>query len=425
MWLVQARREHLATPLESILASLVKGCILKPGGIMGTPKQSRAEGSQQSKICPSCDAKNKASWEFCARCGESLEGATLVAPGAASSPNVPAPDEEPEEPFPVSGMSLLLVVAVILFGAVAVRQALRRPVPYTPSPDVFSAPSSEALPVARATVPANEPGAADFEEGRRRFLSGDAGGAVPFLARAVQARGDNAEYQSWYGRALWKAGLREEALRALGAAAQIDPRPAYTLDYAKILDGSGRSSDAVAAYRQVLAADPDNVDALRLLGQLFVRAGQTAEARPYLERAAQRNPDDLLIMQTLGEVMEAAGDSPAAAAQYRKVLERMPNAAVTRGLLAEVLLKQGAGEEAVAVFREGVRLNADDPLLHRGLASMLERTGQVEQAIAEYRQYARLAPQSADARQLAERAERLERRQAGGGSSNAPPGVSS
>jgi predicted RNA polymerase sigma factor len=48
------------------------------------------------------------------------------------------------------------------------------------------------------------------------------------------------------------------------------------------------------------------------------------------------------------------------------------------------------------------------------LASLLERMGRVQDAVAEYREYARLAPTSADARQLADRADRLAR-QAGGG----------
>ena len=70
-------------------------------------------------------------------------------------------------------------------------------------------------------------------------------------------------------------------------------------------------------------------------------------------------------------------------------------------------LREGS---ALALFREGLSRDAQAPLLHRGLGSLLERNGQLADAVAEYREYARLAPNAADAQQLAERANRLERR---------------
>lgn len=48
---------------------------------------------------------------------------------------------------------------------------------------------------------------------------------------------------------------------------------AQQLSQAAALASSGRDADAKVAVRRVLAASPDEPDALRLLGLLHVRAG--------------------------------------------------------------------------------------------------------------------------------------------------------
>jgi len=59
-------------------------------------------------------------------------------------------------------------------------------------------------------------------------------------------------------------------------------------------------------------------------------------------------------------------------------------------------------------MREGIQADPNAALLQRGLGSLLERAGRRAEAAAAYREYARLAPLEPDAKQLEERAAKLE-----------------
>lgn len=57
---------------------------------------------------------------------------------------------------------------------------------------------------------------------------------------------------------------------------------------------SGRTAEAADTWRRVLAIDPDNVEALLYLGNLYTAEGDTEAARPLLERAHRLCPGPYL-----------------------------------------------------------------------------------------------------------------------------------
>jgi Flp pilus assembly protein TadD len=54
---------------------------------------------------------------------------------------------------------------------------------------------------------------------------------------------------------------------------------------------AGKTAEAIALYRKVLEQDPDQVDALRLLGVCQIQSGQGAEAESLLRRALSIAPN--------------------------------------------------------------------------------------------------------------------------------------
>lgn len=58
---------------------------------------------------------------------------------------------------------------------------------------------------------------------------------------------------------------------------------------------------AEALYRQLLLLAPDDVEVLRGMARLWVKAGRGERAVPYAVRAAEVRPDDPRILQLLGE----------------------------------------------------------------------------------------------------------------------------
>ena len=356
-------------------------------------------------ICPACGAQNRPTWEFCARCGESLEGsATQVTSRQQTLTGVPGPREAAP---PDTSSFYLLLMAVIGVGTVALacRDIASQPPPPPATPGVFSF-GGAGSPPPSLPPPAASAVNADAEAARRLLGQGSLAEAIPLLEKAAADDPGNADYRHLLGRALWDTGNREGALQRLGEAARLAPM-AYRVGYAQALETTGRLPEATAELEAVLAAQPGSAIAQEGLGRIYYNSGDYAKALPLLETLAGQTRDPV-VLQQLAYAAEKTGNRERAIATYRDVLAASPRADVTRGLLAESLLAAGRNDDAVGVLREGLQRSPEAPLLQRGLASVLERTGRVAEAAAAYREYARLAPNAADAAELTARASRLE-----------------
>ena len=363
-------------------------------------------------ICPACQTRNRARWEFCVRCGESLQDVTLTSapPPEPREPSDPESVEElaGEQDTGDAGMVLLVgVLVLIVLNAVACLYVRDKPPPAGPSPDLFTLGTQPASLPAPATQVADKPGARDFEEGRRLLAGGEAAKAIPFLSRAVGADSENAAAHDVLGQALAATGALDQAFAQYAEAARLD-RVQFGMKLGERLAEAGRNEEATRAYEQVLAATPDDPLAQEGLGRMRYRMGNYSGAVPLLQRAANGRADDPVLQQELGYALQATGDAKGAIEVYSKVLALAPAADIARGHLAQLLYEQGKPENAIALVQEGIQRDPQAPLLRRKLGSMLEQSGRPQEAAREYREYSRLAPNAPDAKDLAERAARLE-----------------
>src|SRR5438874_631251 len=77
---------------------------------------------------------------------------------------------------------------------------------------------------------------------------------------------------------------------------------------------------AAQLYRQVLERDPDNPDALHLLGVLHHQLGDHGNAVALIRRAMARRPSAATMYVNLAEAYRALGDHERAAACCRLAL---------------------------------------------------------------------------------------------------------
>ncbi len=111
-----------------------------------------------------------------------------------------------------------------------------------------------------------------------------------------------------------KEGLLEEAIRICRDGLIV--HPSYTtarLVLGRALLEQGALEEAKAEFGRVLEQVPDNLLALRLLGDIFVRRERPAEARAYYERALRVNPRDPETQERLAALPTEAvpgGTSP-------------------------------------------------------------------------------------------------------------------
>ena len=76
---------------------------------------------------------------------------------------------------------------------------------------------------------------------------------------------------------------REEAIEAYAAARALQPELGHELAHA--LEQSGRSEEAEAVFRHLVARRPEDARHLGCLGSLLDDRGRRAQAEPFLERA--------------------------------------------------------------------------------------------------------------------------------------------
>jgi predicted O-linked N-acetylglucosamine transferase (SPINDLY family) len=129
------------------------------------------------------------------------------------------------------------------------------------------------------------------------------------------------------------------------------PQPATPLQRGIALHRSGDLVGAEREYRAQLAVDPDNADALHLLGLIAYRAGDHREALALVGRALAREPDNPVFLGNLGNIQKDAGEPTLAMQSYRRALALDPQAAGPRNNLGTLLMAGGDLDEALACFR--------------------------------------------------------------------------
>jgi tetratricopeptide (TPR) repeat protein len=111
---------------------------------------------------------------------------------------------------------------------------------------------------------------------------------------------------------------------------------------------TGKSADALQAYRRLLEASPDDEEARYGLGLCLIGLGQLDEGIAELERVVSSSPD---AVYDLGVAYELKGDRPKAVECFRRALALNPDDTDAREHLAGLLDDSGDPAAAAEVRR--------------------------------------------------------------------------
>src|SRR5208283_4608013 len=156
----------------------------------------------------------------------------------------------------------------------------------------------------------------------------------------------------------------------------------------------GELQQAEAIYRQVLQAEPDNADALHLLGVIANQLGQNEIAVSLIEKAIKANQAVPLYHNNAGNAYRALNKPDEAMACYRRALSLKPDYHEALNNMGSVLAEQGKPDEAIACYRRAVSLKPDFYEAHYNLGIALAEEGKPDEAIACYRRSVTLSPDS-------------------------------
>ena len=118
----------------------------------------------------------------------------------------------------------------------------------------------------------------------------------------------------------------------------------------------GSLDQARQALEQVLQRDAKSPLALRQLGEIELRAGQSAQAAAHLKLAREAAPDDPAVAFLLGQALEKAGDLPGASEALETALKLRPNEPLARFQLGKIYLSLKNYDAAADQFDAGLIL---------------------------------------------------------------------
>jgi len=136
----------------------------------------------------------------------------------------------------------------------------------------------------------------------------------------------------------------------------------------------GNYKGAEKQYQQILAEDPNNLDALSNLGLVYVRSGNLRSAESTLEKAVAIAPDNDFLLSTLGVVQYRQSKFDEAIVQLTKAIAINPKSATAHNYLGIAASQKGRQQEAEKEILQALASNPDDADAHFNLAVILITT---------------------------------------------------
>jgi protein O-GlcNAc transferase len=159
---------------------------------------------------------------------------------------------------------------------------------------------------------------------------------------------------------------------------------------------AGRLAEAKRVYLEVLAMQPNNPDALHLLGIIAIQGGQWDQAVDLLSRVILIKPGMAEYQSSLGCVLREQGKLDEAIALWRHALDLKPNLAEAHLHLGKALRERGQLDEAIKASGQFLRMNPQSVEALNDLGNAFQESGRLPEAIAAYLQAARINPNLAE-----------------------------
>jgi tetratricopeptide (TPR) repeat protein len=170
---------------------------------------------------------------------------------------------------------------------------------------------------------------------------------------------------------------------------------------AKAAEEAGRTDDAIATMRRVVAEDDAILDAEVTLGGWLLEAGRAEDAIPHLKRALALKPDDEIAVSRLVAAFRARGRTAEAAGAleiFRSALDENPRNAHAFYQLATLSLELGRTAEAEAALRRALEADPRLASAHGASGALALERGDLAGAEAALREAVRLDPGAPTAR---------------------------
>lgn len=174
------------------------------------------------------------------------------------------------------------------------------------------------------------------------------------------------------------------------------PGPEPALREALLHQQAGRLAEAARLYAAVLERDPDQVQALLLLGAIRLDEGDLDAAERLLQHCRDLAPENALALHNLGRVRQGRGEDEAAIAYFQEALARKPDFAPSFNDLGVSQHRLRRHEAALAAFDRAVALDPGYAIAHFNRGQVLIGLERFTDAALAFRDVFACAPESAE-----------------------------
>lgn len=290
------------------------------------------------RFCPHCGAPLMAGAKFCVECGRALGAA--ASPAGSDEAGKPSTPPVARETLPLTFAFVAVFIAITVIGLGAAAWIMWR------------TPAAVKQQVASAPVAETEGGALP-NSGASNSLGGTAGNNAPNQLPAGHPRVQlPTEARSFIDKIEKDAKAKPKDPAAWIELGNVSMRAAMFDDtyYAKAID----------AYGHVLKLDPDNLQALRGIGDIDYDTNKYDEAVAAYEHYLKKKPDDPEVRTDLGTMYLYTGNPDQALVQYQRAIKIKPDmfqAYYNMGVAFAQQKKQG---DAQVALKKAYSLAPDD-----------------------------------------------------------------
>lgn len=168
------------------------------------------------------------------------------------------------------------------------------------------------------------------------------------------------------------------------------------LDLAVDLHQAGRLQEAEAAYKGILAANPNHTIALQYLALLAHQCGNTDAAIDLFKKVISLDPDYTQAYCNLANTLIQVGRPSEAEPYFRTAIDLEPDRWFAHVYLGKSLLQLERFDEAIASCEAALALDPDLADAHEITGNAHEGLGQVDKAVESYRTATALSPDISD-----------------------------
>lgn len=171
------------------------------------------------------------------------------------------------------------------------------------------------------------------------------------------------------------------AERDAGIVYQENPKnPTFATRYAKILQMTGKSQQALAVMQQAAIHNPDNRSVLADYGKAQASAGNLQEALRTIERAQTPDRPDWRLLSAEGAVLDQLGHPDKARQRYQKALQIQPNEPSILSNMAMSYLLEDDLRTAESYLKQAIQQPGADSRVRQNLALVVGLQGRFDEA---------------------------------------------